>query len=307
MANARSAPRAPPFVYSWEEILREPGRPFALYLRSFVSDDIAHLSTPRGFIRKLIDYIAPGEAFGNRPEERLVVVAHGIGPMIALGRPGDSLPQIGAARIYIGHTADDLEWQTTVTDLCRRAGLVILQLGNPTPGLLWELENARHLVDPERLVIYLPRGATANPELRGMGPNSLAAIYSRHFPKSLPPELGDARCIVFDRDWNPTLIGPWTAPIRSAVGVLNEDHGLTMKPAELGLDEDTLSLLSALEQNYPDYNTPVESALPFDLRVHRIFEVLLGPLGKLAGSVALIVIVWPDSVRQLQNWLSQWI
>ena len=140
-----------------------------------------------------------------------------------------------------------------------------------------------------------------------MGPNSLAAIYSRHFPKSLPPELGDARCIVFDRDWNPTLIGPWTAPIRSAVGVLNEDHGLTMKPAELGLDEDTLSLLSALEQNYPDYNTPVESALPFDLRVHRIFEVLLGPLGKLAGSVALIVIVWPDSVRQLQNWLSQWI
>ena len=261
--------------------MRDPARDFVLYLRSFRDDalrgDSIDAAFPKRRLLRLLFGI--GESFGVRPEERLVIVAHGVGHMVALGRPGDTLPEIGAARIYIEQTADDEEWRSTVTDLCGRARLVLLQMGATTPGLLWEIQQVKRILDPERLILYFPRGMEAGRE------ESFRAVYDRYFPKPLTSGSISAGCVIFDREWHPSLIGPWSLPIRSAPGILNEDHGLFLKPTELGLDEDTISLLSAIEQNFPRYNTPIEAKLPFDLQVHRSFDVLRGPLGKLGGAL----------------------
>lgn len=252
-------------------------------------------------------YFRPEEHIGSRPEERLVSVAHGVGPMIALGRPGEHLPQIGAARIYVPHADGDARWKAVVTDLCRQAGLVIIQIGPATPGLLWEIENVPKLVLPERLIIYLPTLGTVEPEPARRQFEEFLGLYQRFFPKPLPADLGDARCITFDREWNPKAIGPWSLPIRSNPEILSDENGLFFRRPELGLDDDTISLLSAVEHIFPDYKLPRETDLPFDLRVHRMFDVLFRPAGSLIGCLALLLIVWPDSISLFQNWLSEWI
>ena len=67
--------------------------------------------------------------------------------------PGSRLPELGAARLY---PRDD-EWRATVSELMRRARLVVIRTGT-TPGLQWEIEHAKRLVPPERLVFVSPPG-----------------------------------------------------------------------------------------------------------------------------------------------------
>jgi hypothetical protein len=281
------------------ETILERARPFVLFLRSFRDDPL-----PRGEPKSLLgDKLMASEGrLGARPEERLVIVASGVGPMVALGHPGDRLPPIGAARLYIG----DKDWKTSVEELCRRAALVIIQAGPVTGGLLWEIENVRCFVAPEHLIVYLPMRSSGTSDRRLLEGQEFLDTYRQYFPRVLPQDLGDARCLVFDADWTPVPVGPWSFPIRSAVGVLNEDHGLVMTPAALGLDEDTISLLSAVERNYPEYRLPVELELPFDLRVHRASEVLLGLMGKVVATAALVVMLWPKAISEAQAWLSRW-
>lgn len=290
---------------SAKEILEDADAALVLYLRPFQHDDNYFGAAPQ---RGGLDFLfPPNEHIGARPEERLVIVARGTGPMIALGRPGERLPQIGAARIYIEHTDADQRWKAVIVDLCQRSKLVILQFGTATPGLLWEIQNVPKLVKPECLVIYLPSSNAHNEEVRQHQFGEFLRLYEQYFPKPLPSNLGDARCIVFDPDWTPTAVGPWTLPVRSNVAILNEHHGLVFTSAELGLDDDTISLLSAIERNHPDYTLPRESELPFDLRVQRFFDILFGPLCKVAVLLALLFIIWPDLFGKVQEWLSQWL
>jgi hypothetical protein len=46
-------------------------------------------------------------------EEQLAMVMNEIGPFIAIGRPGEQWPELGAARMYVG----DDEWQATINNL----------------------------------------------------------------------------------------------------------------------------------------------------------------------------------------------
>jgi hypothetical protein len=50
-----------------------------------------------------------------------------IGPFVAIGRPGERLPQLGAIRLYVA----DPEWQEMVTRLMSEAALVVLRAGFP--------------------------------------------------------------------------------------------------------------------------------------------------------------------------------
>jgi hypothetical protein len=85
------------------------------------------------------------------------------------------------------------------------------------------------------------------------------------------------------------------------VAILNEHHGLALTPAGLGLDSDTVSLLSAIERNHPDYSLPRESEMPFDLRVQRVFDIMFGPFCKVAVLLALLLIIWPNLFRNVQD------
>ena len=60
-----------------------------------------------------------------------------VGPVIAIGKPGERLPQLGAARLYV----DDDHWRDTIDDLMAESALVVVRAGD-TPNLWWE-SNAR--------------------------------------------------------------------------------------------------------------------------------------------------------------------
>lgn len=124
------------------EYLESLDRPPVVYLRSFDDDE-------RGARIK-------GEL---TEEEHLGKVLSQLGPFTAVGRPGEPLPAMGAARVYLG----DDEWQAAVEKLMERARLVVIRTGR-TNGLEWEVERAARLLTPERLVLLVDNAA----ELRGL-------------------------------------------------------------------------------------------------------------------------------------------
>jgi hypothetical protein len=85
-------------------------------------------------------------------EEQLARVLTEIGPVIAIGRPGEELPHLGAVRRYL---ADD-EWRAEVCALMLKARLVVLRAGTGSESFWWEVERAAQLVRPERLVLLVP-------------------------------------------------------------------------------------------------------------------------------------------------------
>ena len=68
--------------------------------------------------------------------------------MIAIGKPGERLPQLGAARLYVG----DDEWRTVVGKLINDAALVVIRAGD-TANLWWEVQEALTRCPRERVII----------------------------------------------------------------------------------------------------------------------------------------------------------
>jgi hypothetical protein len=104
-----------------------------LYLRSFDDDQMA--ARLKG---------------GLTEEEHLGRVLGEIGPFVAVGRPGEPLPEVGASRMYL----EDSAWQSTVEGLLRTARLVVIRTGR-SAGLSWELDRSVRLLTPERLLIVV--------------------------------------------------------------------------------------------------------------------------------------------------------
>ena len=152
-----------------------------LYLRSFKSDE----SVWRGWVDY---YFKNGTAEGA-----LVRVMRAIGPVVALGPPGEKLPPFGAARFHIGHD----NWQSLVKAVEVEAALVVLRIGL-TESFWWEVKYLTETSAPEKIVIYLP-------------PQDHREVYSQFcskvndiLPKPLPARLADNALIVsFGPDWSP--------------------------------------------------------------------------------------------------------
>ena len=109
-------------------------RPDVLYLRCFHADAFR-----------------PGPVLRFHTDEIDLALAVGpLGDLIAIGRPGESLPTPGAARLY----SPQDEWQNTVCQQMRVARLVIIRAGQGD-GLLWECEEAFRMLSPRQLVILV--------------------------------------------------------------------------------------------------------------------------------------------------------
>lgn len=102
---------------SGSELQSKDPRAPVLYLRSF--DDERWIG---------------GES--NRWNLEQIVVEDGslVGPVIAIGRPGEGLPPLGAARDYV---SDD-DWQEHARNWINESAAILLVLG-PTEGLAWEI------------------------------------------------------------------------------------------------------------------------------------------------------------------------
>ncbi|HEX6984320.1 MAG TPA: hypothetical protein VF170_03035 [Planctomycetaceae bacterium] len=160
---------------------RDP-RPPLLFLRAFVDD--GSFSRPNWLLTTMLSLVPIG--YANRRlshEEELVRVIKHLGPVVAVGRPGERLPGLGAARLYLPHE----QWQAGVKALMDRSQLVILRIWQ---GVLWELRTAIELVAPERLVIYAE-------------PPVLPSRVTELIPADLP--AGCHRFLYFDPDWTPSV------------------------------------------------------------------------------------------------------
>jgi hypothetical protein len=99
-----------------EEVRRRDRRSPVLYMRSIEDDAITARS---------LEWYSPSPSGGAHllfvtEEQQLVKVLEEIGPVIAIGRPGEKLPELGAARKQVS----DREWKTVVRNDMDDARLV---------------------------------------------------------------------------------------------------------------------------------------------------------------------------------------
>ncbi|MFD5462337.1 transferase [Kitasatospora sp. NPDC127059] len=119
--------------------LRADGRRPVLYLRSFADDRTAA-------------QIDDGQELNiHSREEQLAAALRAFGPVIAVGRPGEPLPLLGAARFYL--PLDD--WKPTILRLMDLAQLIVLRVG-VGEGLRWEIEQVIATQPARKLLLLTP-------------------------------------------------------------------------------------------------------------------------------------------------------
>ncbi|HVN55527.1 MAG TPA: hypothetical protein VMT46_14430 [Anaerolineaceae bacterium] len=165
-----------------EEVLEKDTRPPVLYLRSFQADTID-----------------TGHIIKKSQEQTLASVFNRIGPFVAIGDPGEPLPELGAARLYVGK-----EWKEVVEDLVCRARLVVLRAGS-TPGFWWEFEHVTRSVSPEKILLLIPFDRLAYEEF--------SRRANAYLPRPLPeyrvsrPKDAPLKAMVYFRpDWTSYIL-----------------------------------------------------------------------------------------------------
>jgi hypothetical protein len=126
------------------EAMAADPRPPVLYLRSFHDDGSQLIDADLGpLARWWAGLLALPTA-----EEQSTAALDAVGPVVAIGRPDEPLPELGAARLYV---ADD-RWQAEVLSLMDRAALVVLRIG-ASPGLVWEIDQSLVRLPRRRLFL----------------------------------------------------------------------------------------------------------------------------------------------------------
>jgi hypothetical protein len=164
----------PPIVYLWKyagsllsqaarlrapsatSVLTRDRRRPVLLLRSFDDDELPVTVTPGiGYPLENDANTEPGDPSPETTFERMIRRMFGpIGPVIAIGRPGEDLPPLGAARVWISHS----HWKVAVDELIQESQFVVMILGKVRgeDGLAWEVRRLFALDDPSKVVLIVP-------------------------------------------------------------------------------------------------------------------------------------------------------
>ena len=130
--------------------------------------------------------------------------------MIAIGRPGDRLPPLGAARTYV---SDD-EWQREVRRLSSDAQAIVVRAG-ASSGLEWEIGMLLQQEEPEKLlfVFFIAGLGLLGPiDAQRASSRERDVLYSLwleqawshlHGDVRLPESLGENSFLSVDRNWQP--------------------------------------------------------------------------------------------------------
>jgi hypothetical protein len=195
---------------SAQDLLIRDNRPPVVYLRSFQDDAVAAegslnvMPLGGGFI--MGGMVAILDSLGGimSEEEQLAEALKDVGPFIAIGRPGEKLPQLGASRMYL----PDSEWRGKVSDLMSRASLVVLRAGK-SDGLLWEVQTAAKSVRPEKLLILLPYEREQYDLFRAQAEKFLSHRLPDYPVGKRKVTAGSVRGILyFGPDWTPHFLEP---------------------------------------------------------------------------------------------------
>ncbi|MCB0110539.1 MAG: hypothetical protein KDE53_31675 [Caldilineaceae bacterium] len=140
---------------SANELLAADERAPVLYLRSFHDDDLAiHRRTTEKYAER--NTYSPQKAVNLELAIADQLVKYG--PLIAIGRPSETKPNLAAARAYF----DDTEWQDAAQQWIDSAALIVMLAGK-TEGVRWELDRIVHQSHDDKLLVLFPpyrRGAT---------------------------------------------------------------------------------------------------------------------------------------------------
>jgi hypothetical protein len=125
---------------------------------------------------------------GEHSEEQMAQFFRRYGPFVAIGKPGQLIPQTGALRLFV----DDTEWKLTADELLSRAGMVVLQPSN-SEGIRWEIERTLTTVLPQKVLLCLQLFDGRQ------GPYDQFRIWvEERTGIKLPRSLSDAMFIFFD-------------------------------------------------------------------------------------------------------------
>jgi hypothetical protein len=186
-----------------------PDATFYLYLRPFEQD------TPESWWKKAA-LMTLGMGRAKTQEVQLCASLGKEGTVVAVGRPDESIPPMGAVRVYV----QDADWQDFVTDLMKRSRAIILRAGL-SGGLEWELQQALRVVNPEKLLFFLPLKSSMREGSRKAQYDRFRNLAERALGKPLPETLDNSCLIIFDQDRNPIAVpqqkGKATLPLEGCL------------------------------------------------------------------------------------------
>ncbi len=192
-----------------------------LFLRPFTQDGV------QAYVHQTMKGAWAATKTGGRYEDMIRHAFRNMGPLLAIGKPGEKLPQTGAARVYFS-SSDEQGWKQKVGELLADSQLVLLQIGG-SPGLAWEVEQAVDTLasTPTCLVLCIP---TPRLGLLGLSSRMLRKrkrkrmyqafreLHGSKFPKGLPEDIGCDQFICFDQDWTPRPPEWYGAPLPGEAG-----------------------------------------------------------------------------------------
>jgi hypothetical protein len=180
------------------DILDPDGPRPILLLRSFKDDGI---QLPHAEGNVLEQNFNPLNLF-NTFEETLAATFKSVGPVVAVGRPGEPARPFGAARAYLS----DEEWKQWVADFLEWSQLVVMLLGSPVvgrreaDGLTWEILRVYRSAAPQKIILLIP------PNLSDEEVRSRWGLYSRLVGGRFPLYQPGAVLIRYDADWTATVV-----------------------------------------------------------------------------------------------------
>lgn len=122
-----------------------------------------------------------------------------VGPVIAIGLPGETVPPLGAARLLVTEKA----WEPEVSALMAKARLIIIRAGT-SPGVLTEMRMAVEASRAECLLLVVPAEYKAYESFR--------VAAQTIFPCNLPEWTTQIQepdrqlaLVLFGKNWTPAL------------------------------------------------------------------------------------------------------
>lgn len=224
-----------------ERLKRDPRAP-VVYLRSFRDDAGAQYTTLWGRLSQ---------------EQQMARVLGHIGPVIALGAPGDAVPPLGAARDYVSPE----QWPTWLAERMNVASLVLCRVSD-TEAFWSEVAMARAIVAEHRIAFLLPRDADRYSAFRTKLADNFPAAAS--LPAALPP--------VFPRAIVQTRQGYPGDPPRDLWGLLYFDANGRPQLRQIGVAPKTVREAMAFFLTF-NPNQPYRQAFEY------IFAPLVNNLG----------------------------
>jgi hypothetical protein len=179
-----------------QSALRNDHRAPVVYLRSFKDEE-----TESSVVHRFNKLASSDKTWlaatvpnnGIQEQDALGYVFRKIGPYIALGRPGEELPELGSSKLY----ASNSEWQDTIRDFLDKCRLVVFRAG-VTESLRWELAEIVRTVIPKKLLMILP---VAEGDYL-----SFIQWANAIMPKQFPQEFPSSRLVKFEDAWTPCYL-----------------------------------------------------------------------------------------------------